>query len=187
MKNIIEFINTYNGFLMVIATILSSAATTITAYLAYSNLKEFKETRIDESRAYIVFYITHHRNRACHSLVLKNFGKSAGKVISIKINPELDYNKSKLKLNKPLFLKSTNIYLAPNQAIFSAFDFTNYPDKVFDISIEYESLGKIFKENYQIDYSFNGSILTSTPSIKDVPSGLKAINQSIEELNEIFH
>lgn len=188
MKEFINLINTYNALLMVIFTFLSALATIIIALLTYSNLKEFKETRIEENRAYIVFYVVPSSSKIFHNLILKNFGKSAGKVLSLKIDPPLDYQKSSSlnDFNKPLFFESSNIYLAPNQFITSAFDFRNYPDKIFNITIEYESLGRVFKESYQIDYSFVQNTISASPSIKDIPKGLQHINESIQELIDIF-
>ncbi|SKB01178.1 hypothetical protein SAMN05443428_1548 [Caloramator quimbayensis] len=184
MKDFINLINTYNALLMVIFTFLSALATIIIAWLTYSNLKEFKETRIEENRAYIVFYIVPSSSKAFHNLVLKNFGKSAGKVLSLKIDPQLDYQKScsLSGFDNPLFFESNKIYLAPNQFVTSVFDFRNYPDRIFNVIIEYESLGRTFKESYQIDYSFALNTFSASPTINDIPKGLQYINESIQEL-----
>ncbi|MCY6372418.1 hypothetical protein [Clostridium ganghwense] len=178
------FLQKYNVVLMLIATGLSALATVIVAILSYINFKEFKNTRIDESRAYIVFYIEKTSNNIVHELIIKNFGKTAGKLIKINIEPKLDYSKCVTSLDLPLLTESQNIYLAPNQSISSAFDFRNYPDKNFKISLEYETLGKVFKESYDIDYSYRNTIVTASPSIKNTDDALKAIVESIQELTQ---
>lgn len=56
--------------------------------------------------------------------------------------------------------EAKNVFLAPQQHISSGFDFRDYPDKVFDVEISYETCGKVITENYTIDINFIGNILT---------------------------
>ena len=60
-----------------------------------------------------------------------------------------------------------NVFFAPQQHISSGFDFRDYPDKVFEVEISYETCGKVITENYTIDINFIGNILTMEPKIRD--------------------
>jgi hypothetical protein len=154
-----------------IITICLSLITTITsivvAILTYKNLKELKLARIEESRAYIVFYIDKHRTDFFHNLIIKNFGKSAGKLISITVSPNLDPTKTEIKFKDSTLADSKNIYLAPGQFLKSAFDFRNYPDKKFNVTVKYESMNKIYTDNYDLNLEYSSNIVSSSPTIKD--------------------
>ena len=122
-----------------------------------------------------------------HSLIIKNFGNSPAKLISLKITPDLDWDKSgETGLKDFNITNLKNVFLAPQQHISSAFDFRSYPDKSFDIEICYETCGKLITENYSIDIDFIGNLLTMEPEIKDELSALKNINKSITALSDKF-
>lgn len=70
--------------------------------------------------------------------------------------------------------------------ISSGFDFRDYPDKVFEVEVSYETCGKVITENYTIDINFIGNILTMEPKIRDELSALKHINKSIKHLSDKF-
>lgn len=180
----LNFFNTYKDLFTILISLVSAIVSIIVAVLTYKNLRELRNTRTEESRAYIVFYIEKYSNKLFHDLVIKNFGKSAGKLISLELDPPLSYKKSSTNLNIPLLTECKNIYLAPNQSISSVFDFKNYPDKVFNITIKYETLGKLYSENYQIDYSFRDAVLSTKPTIKTELDALDSIRKNIEQLSE---
>lgn len=173
------FLITYKDFILLIASILSTVISTIVGIITYKNLKELRITRIEESRAYINFYIDKSSNDIFHSLILKNFGKSAGTVLSINMDPAL---KSSLL---PI-TEYKNIYLAPNQSVKSLFDFRKYPDEVFDVTITYLTLGKTFTDKYKLDLSYRKSVLSGRKRIETELDALESIHQSIEGLSEKF-
>ena len=134
-----------------------------------------------------IFYISKSRENIIHSLIIKNFGNSPAKLISLKITPDLDWSKSgESGLKNFNITNLKNVFLAPQQHISSLFDFRSYPDKSFDVEICYETCGRLITENYSIDIDFMGNILTPEPEIKDELSALKNINKSITSLSDKF-
>lgn len=125
------------------------------------SVKTMQQTRnaiFESSRAIINFYIDTPTGGQ-YFLVIKNFGNSIGKVLNIDINPKLDYSKSPTNYpSQKTITDYKNIFLAPGQTIKSWFPFSKYPDKKFDITITYETLGKKFNESYSIDLSYISSI-----------------------------
>lgn len=181
----IQFLENYNGALMFLAAILSAITTVIIAFISYKNLKELKTTREEENRPYIVFFIDKLKHNAKdYYLVIKNYGKTGGKVQNINMSPELDYSKTKestLKI-KPL-TKVKNLYLAPNQSVISDFDFTSYPDKVFNVTISYSDKKKTYKETSSIDLNYTDNVMwSSRTNTYDTDKELHAINENIQGL-----
>lgn len=162
-----------------IATITSI----IVAVLTYKNLKEFKLSRIEESRAYIVFYIDKKKSEDIHSLIIKNFGKSGGKLIDISITPKLDITKISPDYDSTV-ADIKNIFLAPGQYIKSNFDFRYYPDKKFSVIVNYECMGKVYAESYIIDLSYARSVLNPKQEYKNELDVLAHINKSIQEISD---
>lgn len=165
-------------------SIISTLTSIIVAIFTYKNLKELKLARIEESRANILFYIDKHRGSLFHNLIVKNFGKSGGKVINISTSPKIDITKSGITGLDKTITDFKNIYLAPGQFIKSAFDFRNYPDKHFSVTISYESMNKVYTENYEINLDYSDKVLTESPSIRSEIDGLKYINESIKNLSD---
>ena len=151
------------------------------------NTKAIKEA----NRAQIIFYIDY--NPACdmYFLIIKNFGKSIGKLIKVDIDPKLDWNKSKFSQDVEPLTESTNIMLAPNQKVSSWFEFHDYPDKKFNVKLEYNTMGKVYKEEYCIDLEYIKNVDWITPypiddHTKDNKAVLYKINNSIRDLTDKF-
>ncbi|KAB1438499.1 hypothetical protein [Candidatus Galacturonibacter soehngenii] len=116
-----------------------------------------------------------------------NFGNSPAKLLSLKMTPELDWNKiGKSEVNQFNVTNLKNIFLAPKQHVSSIFDFRSYPDKLFQIEISYETCGKIITENYSLDIDYTSKLLSLHPDIKDEKHALKCINDSIISLSDKF-
>ncbi|RII32133.1 hypothetical protein D2A34_24755 [Clostridium chromiireducens] len=170
--------------IQIIAIIFSSLLSFISVCIALATLKQNSKITLDSNRAYIVFYIDKNRTEITYNLILKNFGKTGGRLISLELDPPIDYKKSNINVNLKTIADYTNIYLAPGQSIKSAFDFRNYPNTTLNISIKYETCGKIYSESYVIDLDYSKSILKSSPQIKDTTDALKHISENIREVSD---
>ena len=147
--------------------------------------------KFETSKANIVFYIDYNIQTGQYFLVLKNFGNSVGKLLSMTIVPDLDWTKTKFNQQLEPLTNSKNVLLAPNQKISSWFDFEDYPDTIFDIHLEYETLGKLQKEDYIIDLSYTKNLdwlvsYSIDDNTKDYKKILYKIDNSIKDLSDKF-
>lgn len=116
------------GLILSLATFIGSI---VAIYYTYQNLKEMKKQLAEQKNQYfeqnrgnLVFYISKNRESIIHSLIIKNFGNSPAKLISLKITPDLDWGKSgETGLKDFNIANLKNVFLAPQQHISSAFDF----------------------------------------------------------------
>lgn len=175
--------------LLLIITIIG----TITALvISVKTLKQNNKMIEENSRAHIFFYIEHYRYSNKFFLTIKNFGNGKGILKYIKISPELEYSKIPGWESEPcrkVLTEAKNLTLAPNQQISSWFSFVDYPDKVFDVEIEYETLGKTFIEKYTIDMNYTKNVESVAKFAFDdtdetYKTALYVINDSIQELIE---
>lgn len=158
-------------------SVLSFIVSSGVAILTYLNLREFKKSNFENTRAQIVFYIEKTHPTLSYNLVIKNFGKSIGKVLDIKINPEIQYSDN--LTSKGLVLNYKNVVLAPGQAIVSSFDFKNYNNEFFNVYIQYETCGKIFEDSYNINLSMLRSLVFKAPESKTELDGLIQLNRTL--------
>ncbi|WP_238899438.1 hypothetical protein [Clostridium sp. YIM B02500] len=170
--------------IQMVAIISSSCISIVSVLIALATLRQNARVIEEANKADIMFYITKDRSVSSHSLIIKNFGKSSGEIISLELNPPLKYEKSELNASKKTITEYKNIFLAPNQFIKSSFYFRNYPDKVFNVNITYKSLGKLYTNSYTIDLNFYDGVLTSATSIKGETDALVAIRNSILEVSD---
>lgn len=169
--------------IQIASIIASSIISIVSVTIAVLTLKQSNKISIESNRANIVFLITKNRTDCFHSLTLKNYGKSCGKLLELKLNPELSFEKSIIKCNLPLLTQCKNIYLAPNQSISSNFPFEKYPDKKFDVTITYETLGKTYTNSYTLDLNFIDISYTITPHKEDlINPNIKKVSESILEV-----
>ena len=174
----------------VISIIASSVLSIVAIIISIKTLKQSNESIMESSRANIVFYVD-TLTGSKQFLTMKNFGNSVGKILSVKITPKPDYTKSPLLSgnSNPILIDYSNIVLAPNQCIKSWFPFSQYPDKKFKVHIEYETLGKTYKEDYSIDLSYIEAIdyIYRAPfDVKDEKAALVNIGNSLDRISERF-
>lgn len=175
------------------SSLISFAALVVAAlasYYAWKNLEEIKKQFFEQNRGNLVFFII-DRNTSpysgLYSTIVKNFGNSPAKLISLTIDPELDWSKTEHKTSKNFVIsKSKNVFIAPGQFIESVFDFSNYPDEEFHIDIKYETMGKKMSESYNINLEYTNNKVTPKIDTKDTLTGLHQINNSIRELSDKF-
>ena len=171
-----------------IISIFFNLLTSIVAIvISIKTLQQSNNAIIESSRANINFFVDTPTGGQ-YFLGVKNFGNSIGKVLNIDIDPKLDYSKSPKNYppQKPI-IEYKNILLAPGQAIKSWFPFSNYPDNVLNVTIEYETLGKIYKEVYSIDLSYIKSIdyiRKTSMDVRDEKQALVSISNVLSGISE---
>ncbi|GAA0795250.1 hypothetical protein GCM10008910_13770 [Faecalicatena orotica] len=186
-----EWHSTLFQFIGTILTLATFIGSIVAIYFTYQNLKEMKkqltEQRIqyfEQNRGNLIFYIEKNQVDFLHSLIIKNFGNSPAKLLSLKITPSLDWGKAgQTDIDEFNIANIQNVFLAPQQHISSIFDFRNYPDKKFEIEICYQTCKKNISEKYSIDIDFLDRVLTTRSEIKDELSALKKISASLESLS----
>lgn len=185
MQNLNNFLNSNYNSIYLFMTFISISISVIVALFTYKNLKELKLTRLEEVRACILLYITKKQSNRGYEIVLKNFGKSQGKVLDICITPQLDYKKCTTRPKDDIKLISDfkNIILAPNQALKTIFHFHNYPDSEFNVTIKYITCGKTFEENYTLNIEPYKVSLSNEFNVENQLVGLREINRSLLEIS----
>lgn len=189
-----EWHSTLFQFIGLILSFITFIGSIIAIWFTYLNLKEMRKQLkeqqnqyFEQNRGNILFYIRKSDVSVTHDLIIKNFGNSPAKLLSLEISPDLDWSKAGNADIKQFNVSNLkNIFLAPQQHIGTIFDFSNYDDEKFDIKLSYETCGKLIKEEYSIDINCLHNVLTLDPEIKDVLSALKYINRSITALSNKF-
>lgn len=182
-----QCIGTIVGFLALIASIVA-------VILTYKNLSEMRKQLSEQQKQYfeqnrgnLIFYVQKSAIGTTHDLIIKNFGNSPAKLLSLKISPDLDWSKvGHSDVNEFNITKLRNIFLAPQQHIGTVFDFTDFNETKLDIEICYSTCNNNFSEEYNIDLNYIHKVLSIEPTIKDELSALKNINKSINALSDRF-
>ena len=154
-------------------------------------LRKNSKATIEANRAQIIFYIDYNPACEMYFLIIKNFGKSIGRLIRIDIKQKLDWKKAKFSQEMATLTEAKNILLAPNQKVSSWFDFKDYPDKEFNVEVEYITLDKKYVDKYTIDLNYINNIDWLFPypiddHTKDNKAVLYKINNSIRDLTDKF-
>lgn len=159
--------------------------------IAVLTLRQNNKIIRESNRANIVFYIDYNPGCNMYFLIIKNFGNSIGKLLSVAITPKLSWDKTKFKQHLVPLTEAKDILLAPNQKVSSWFDFKDYPDKKFSVIVKYETLGKKYVEKYTIDLNYINNIdwlnqYAFDDHTKDYKNVLYKINSSIKDLTDKF-
>lgn len=189
-----EWHSTLFQFIGVILSFVTFIGSVIAIYYTYQNLKEMrnqlneqKNQYFEQNRGNLIFYIAKSDVGITHDLIIKNFGNSPAKLISLKITPDLDWSKAGqsgvVDFN---ITKLNNIFLAPRQHIGTIFDFTHYEENELDVEICYLTCDKYFTESYKIDLNYLHKVLRTEPTIDNELQALKHINKSINALSDKF-
>lgn len=189
-----EWHSTLFQFIGIILSALALIGSIIAIYYAYRNLKEMqkqlteqKNQYFEENRGNLIFYICKSSIGITHDLIIKNFGNSPAKLISLKISPDLDWSKAgQTGVDDFNITKLNNIFLAPRQHIGIIFDFNNFNETELDIEIKYTTCGKEFTEQYKIDLNYLHKVFALEPRIENELTALKYINKSITALSDKF-
>lgn len=189
-----EWHSTLFQFIGVILSFVTFVGSVIAIYYTYQNLKEMRKQLneqkgqyFEQNRGNLIFYISKSDIGITHDLIIKNFGNSPAKLISLKITPDLDWSKAgQTGVDDFNITKLNNIFLAPQQHIGTLFDFTNYEETELDVEICYTTCEKQFTENYKIDLNYLHKVLRTEPKIDSELQALKYINKSINALSDRF-
>ena len=189
-----EWHSTLFQFIGVILSFVTFVGSVIAIYYTYQNLKEMRKQLneqkgqyFEQNRGNLIFYISKSDIGITHDLIIKNFGNSPAKLISLKITPDLDWSKAgQTGVDDFNITKLNNIFLAPQQHIGTLFDFTNYEETELDVEICYTTCEKQFTENYKIDLNYLHKVLRTEPKIDSELQALKYINKSINALSDKF-
>lgn len=189
-----EWHSTLFQFIGIVLSALALIGSIVAIYYAYRNLKEMqkqlteqKNQYFEENRGNLIFYICKSSIGITHDLIIKNFGNSPAKLISLKISPDLDWSKAgQTGVDDFNITKLNNIFLASRQHIGTIFDFNNFNETELDIEIKYTTCGKEFTEQYKIDLNFLHKVFTLEPRIENELTALKYINKSITALSDKF-
>ena len=189
-----EWHSTLFQFIGVILSFVTFVGSVIAIYYTYQNLKEMRKQLneqkgqyFEQNRGNLIFYISKSDIGITHDLIIKNFGNSPAKLISLKITPDLDWSKAgQTGVDDFNITKLNNIFLAPQEHIGTLFDFTNYEETELDVEICYTTCEKQFTENYKIDLNYLHKVLRTEPKIDSELQALKYINKSINALSDRF-
>lgn len=189
-----EWHSTLFQFIGVVLSALALIGSIVAIYYAYRNLKEMqkqlteqKNQYFEENRGNLIFYICKSSIGITHDLIIKNFGNSPAKLLSLKISPDLDWSKAgQAGVDDFNITKLNNIFLAPRQHIGTIFDFNKFNETELDIEIKYTTCGKEFTEQYKIDLNYLHKVFTLEPKIENEVTALKCINKSITALSDKF-
>lgn len=116
-----EWHSTLFQFIGVVLSALALIGSIVAIYYAYRNLKEMqkqlteqKNQYFEENRGNLIFYICKSSIGITHDLIIKNFGNSPAKLLSLKISPDLDWSKAgQAGVDDFNITKLNNIFLAP--------------------------------------------------------------------------
>lgn len=171
----------------IISIALNLLTSIIAIVISVKTLKQSSNAIIESSRANINFYVE-TLTGGQYFIVIKNFGNSPGKLLSLDVTPELDYSKSPMiPSSHPVLTDYKDIFLAPGQMIKSWFPFGKYPDKVFDVKISYKTLGKVYTETYTIDLNYTKGIeyiRKSSIDYNDTKDALAQIANTLTGISE---
>lgn len=178
-QDIISF-STDSDKLQFLSIVATSILSIISVIIALATLIQTKNITREANRANIVLYLHKNIYNRGSSLIIKNFGNSSGKILSITIDPK---PKTISSLNK-ILTDYTNIFLAPNQAISTWCKLDGLETLLFNIYIKYETLGKIYTESYSINFEYKASLISTLTESKTIEGTLKEINKSILEVSD---
>ncbi|AFA49855.1 hypothetical protein [Acetobacterium woodii] len=157
----------------------------IALIISLATLQQNRNIVEESNRAYIVLYIDRERPDDYKSIVLKNFGKTSGILLSVEFDPPLPVDKSKIhRNNRPLLTDFKNIFFAPGQSFKTHFDLKNDDAQIFNVIVIYETLGRTIKESYSIDLTFRKSLYRLKTDAETELDALKTISQSILEVSD---
>ncbi len=157
----------------------------IAVAIAFATLQQNRNIIEESNRAYIVVYVETLRTQVPQLIIIKNCGRMAAHIHSIKFDPSLNYIDTTIAENKDPLEDYQNISIAPNQSFQILFSFHELNDnKHFRVTVKYECNSKIYNDMFTIDTSYFNFDLRSNPKIESFKQGLGEINKSIRELSE---
>ena len=193
MQDIIIFLDTHNGALMVvitlvyvIATIAICVANLRSAKATRDQLEESKRQYEEEHRAFISYEFI-YENRILYGLRFTNHGKSVANSVQLCLNSGFIDSLSTQSIKDSLTrLRGKNFVLGIGQSydiFFGGEDFRDRASKVpIQGSITYcDRYGK-YTDSFEVDFEKNPPIFTVTTDGEHIQQAAKELNKSISNI-----
>lgn len=173
--SISDWINLSLSILSLILAITSIITVVLT-------LKQNNKMIESNTRPYISVYgdMTNFANLQFY-IIVKNFGKSGAVIKDFTCDIDLKKYNYGIKVTPFECIKGT--LLAPNQNIVCSIDYKKLSAdniNILNFTIEYEFCGKVYKENYPVNYGAFRKNITTKTSTKD--KELKTISYTLQEM-----
>lgn len=154
--SLINFLNANQGAVMAILTFVYVVATVVIVVFTKGSIEEMKKARIEDNRPYIFAYFAFVPRETKHCyLVLKNYGRSGGKITNLAIRPSVNLLKGSSDCS---FFKDT--VMAPGQSIKLLVADTEKAmiDESYSISISYEDMSQshVYRDCYSLIQQYVG-------------------------------
>lgn len=185
MVDIVNWLNTNQGFVMSLLTLVYVIATIIIVAYNQKSIKEMQNTREEESRPYIFAHLHKDPRDICFSFRVKNYGRTSGKIGYIEISPQLKFVGDQ---NAGEFLN--NVILAPNQMLqFILIErYKETSRKTYDVTIKYFSTNnskKTYNERYSLITQYSSKMGYTDHKSSNLPDGENALNNIANYLDSI--
>lgn len=149
---LIDFLNANQGAVMAALTAVYVIATVVIVYYNKKSIDELRKTRESESRPYLFLYLAKIPREQHYYLVLRNYGKTGGKISNARVSPGLPFLKGAADAS---FLNNTVV--APEQSIhlliYDAAKTIQETD--YSVSLCYEDMaGKKYREDYVLNLEY---------------------------------
>ncbi len=189
MKELIYILSKTNitDKIQIISTIVTAIGIIVSFIISIITLRQNNKFKREETRANIICYIEHISKTSNSYIVIKNLGNSVGKVLRVTLDKNIDLNKIlgiNSKKYKNIFQRE-NYILAPNQKISSWYNFIDHDVEDFTVTIEYETLGKKYKESFLLSSKYIHSVISTDKSNSSHDATQKLLNNINESLREI--
>jgi hypothetical protein len=187
----LEFLNQYSGVLTIIFSALVSIATVVYAILTWRLVSETRKMREAQTEPKIFVYIQ-GRLANVIEMVIQNTGSGPAYGISFEINPDFEYEEGKF-LSELSLMKEGLSHFAPGQKLkfLLTFLLENLEEKIknpFRICVIYKnSIGKIYKDVYLIDFSPLIGLGSIRPPLRGISENIERIKNDIHHLATRFH
>lgn len=170
-----------SDMIQTIAIITSLVVSIVAILQTRTSIKMTQKSIEDANRPYIAIYVeTTEISSFSKHFVIKNFGSSSAKILSITFNADLD------KINNEKKMQSlVNGTVAPEQKFTSAMD--PHFKETIEATIVYSDLtGKIYTEVSSIKTDMSSQLLWSSPSNSKDSSESTAIKQATNAIIKAF-
>lgn len=173
--------------IQIITTLITGLGIIISLIISIMTLRQNNKFKREETRASIVCYIDHITKTGNSYIIIKNFGKTIGKVLDVKIDKKIDFNKLVDITNENYvnIFERKNYILAPGQKISSWYDFIDNDIEDFTVTIRYKTLGKIYKAHFLLSSKYVHSVLSIEKSLSSYDKTQNILNKMNENLKEI--
>lgn len=180
---LIDFLNANQGAAMAVLTAVYVIATIVIVYYNKKSIDELRQTRESESRPYLFLYLAKIPREQHYYLVLRNYGKTGGRIINTTIAPGLPFLKG---AGDASFLNNTVV--APNQSIhLLVYDEAKVIQETeFSVCLGYEDMtGKRFEESYVLNLEYVYSTGFSDHSKSNFTASENALHNIASSLDSI--